>query len=181
MTKLDPPEPGTYTEVTYICDEDWGKNCSSGNIGVTPISPDRLQNVVVASTAPTLRWVPSSIPDVKYDVAIYEAYDSKWRKIVLDVLTGNKKGSIREWYASPCYGGSEAGSVIGTGGEADEVEPAQVVVQIAGGDAAAGTQEVLQPAVAAVHRLHMQIAPNPFPIERLSASWLTPSAAAQGG
>ena len=43
------------------------------------------------------------------------------------------------------------------------MEPAQVVVQIAGGDAAAGTQEVLQPAVAAVHRLHMQIAPNPFP------------------
>ena len=43
------------------------------------------------------------------------------------------------------------------------MEPAQVVVQIAGGDAAAGTQEVLQPTVAAVHRLHMQIAPNPFP------------------
>ena len=74
-----------------------------------------------------------------------------------------KKGSIRESYASPCYGGGETGPVIGAGGEADEVEPAQVVVQIAGGDAAAGTQEVLQPAVAAVHRLHMQIAPNPFP------------------
>ena len=72
-------------------------------------------------------------------------------------------GSIRESYASPCYGGGETGPVIGAGGEADEVEPAQVVVQIAGGDAAAGTQEVLQPAVAAVHRLHMQIAPNPFP------------------
>ena len=40
-------------------------------------------------------------------------------------------------------------------------------------------QEVLQPTVAAVHRLHMQIAPNPF-LERLSVSWLTPSAAAQG-
>ena len=74
-----------------------------------------------------------------------------------------KLGSIRESYASPCYGGGETGPVIGAGGEADEVEPAQVVVQIAGGDAAAGTQEVLQPAVAAVHRLHMQIAPNPFP------------------
>ena len=74
-----------------------------------------------------------------------------------------KVGSIRESYASPCYGGGEAGSVIGAGGEADEVEPAQVVVQIAGGDATAGTQEVLQPAVAAVHRLHVQIAPNPVP------------------
>ena len=52
---------------------------------------------------------------------------------------------------------------LAPGGEADEVEPAQVVVQIAGGDAAAGTQEVLQPTVAAVHGLHMQIAPNPFP------------------
>ena len=33
------------------------------------------------------------------------------------------------------------------------------------------------------HRLHMQIAPNPgeLGIERLSVSWLTPSAAAQGG
>ena len=72
-------------------------------------------------------------------------------------------GSISESYASPCYGGGEAGPVIGAGGEGDEVEPAQVVVQIAGGDAAAGTQEVLQPTVAAVHRLHMQIAPNPFP------------------
>ena len=50
-----------------------------------------------------------------------------------------KKGSIRESYASPCYGGGEAGPVIGAGGKADEVEPAQVVVQIAGGDAAAGT------------------------------------------
>ncbi len=74
-----------------------------------------------------------------------------------------RESSIRESYASSCYGGGEAGPVVGAGGEADEVEPAQVVVQIAGGDAAAGTQEVLQPAVAAVHRLHMQIAPNPFP------------------
>ena len=32
-----------------------------------------------------------------------------------------KIGSIRESYASPCYGGGEAGSVIGAGGEADEV------------------------------------------------------------
>ena len=82
------------------------------------------------------------------------------------------EGSIRELYASSCYGGGETGPVIGAGGEADEVEPAQVVVQIAGGDAAAGTQEVLQPAVAAVHRLHMQIAPNPFPhraVERFVA------------
>ena len=45
------------------------------------------------------------------------------------------KGSIRELYASSCYGGGETGPVIGAGGEADEVEPAQVVVQIAGGDA----------------------------------------------
>ena len=75
----------------------------------------------------------------------------------------NTLGSISESYASSCYGGGEAGPVIGAGGEADEVEPAQVVVQIAGGDAAAGTQEVLQPTVAAVHRLHMQIAPNPLP------------------
>ena len=72
-------------------------------------------------------------------------------------------GSIIESYASPCYGGGEAGPVIGAGGEANEVEPAQVVVEIACGDATARTQEVLQPAVAAVHRLHMQIAPNPFP------------------
>ena len=56
------------------------------------------------------------------------------------VCLGYPFGSIRELYASPCYGGGEAGSVIGAGGEADEVEPAQVVVQIAGGDAAAGTQ-----------------------------------------
>ena len=78
-------------------------------------------------------------------------------------LPGDILGSISESYAFSCYGGGEAGSVIGAGGEADEVEPAQVVVQIAGGDAAAGAQEVLQPTVAAVHRLHMQIAPNPFP------------------
>ena len=74
-----------------------------------------------------------------------------------------KQGSISESYASPRHGGGEAGPIVGAGGEADEVEPAQVVVQIAGGDAAAGAQEVLQPTVAAVHRLHMQIAPNPFP------------------
>ena len=73
------------------------------------------------------------------------------------------EGSISESYASPRHGGGEAGPVVGAGGEANEVEPAQVVVQIAGGDATARTQEVFQPAVAAVHRLHMQIAPNPFP------------------
>ena len=88
-------------------------------------------------------------------------------------------GSIRESYASPCYGGGETGPVIGAGGEADEVEPAQVVVQIAGGDAAAGTQEVLQPAVAAVHRLHMQIAPNPFPHRAVECFVAHPRAAAR--
>ena len=76
---------------------------------------------------------------------------------------GLAKGSIRESYASPCYGGGETGPVIGAGGEADEVEPAQVVVQIAGGDAAAGTQEVLQPAVAAVHRSAHADRPEPVP------------------
>ena len=40
---------------------------------------------------------------------------------------GFDKGSIRELYASSCYGGGETGPVIGAGGEADEVEPAQVV------------------------------------------------------
>ena len=28
------------------------------------------------------------MPDVKYDVAIYEAYDSTWHKIAFDLLTG---------------------------------------------------------------------------------------------
>ena len=46
------------------------------------------------------------------------------------------------------------------------MEPAQIVVQIAGGDPAAGSQEVLPAAVAAVHRLHMQIAPD---IDRLGS------------
>ena len=78
-------------------------------------------------------------------------------------LRGIDYGSIRESYALPRHGGGEAGAIIGAGGEADEVEPAQIVVQIAGGDPAARSQEVLPPAVAAVHRLHMQIAPNPFP------------------
>lgn len=86
--KLAPTEPGTYTKVTHLCSGDWGNGCSSG---VTPTSPDRLEDVVVASIAPTLRWVPWSIPDVKYDIAIYEAYDSNWRKVVLDLLTGNKR------------------------------------------------------------------------------------------
>ena len=78
-------------------------------------------------------------------------------------------GSICELYASPRHGGGEAGAIIGAGGEADEVEPAQIVVQIAGGDAAAGPQEVLPAAVAAVHRLHMQVAPNPFPHRAVEA------------
>ena len=88
-TKLEPLNPGTYSKVTNICTGNWGINCSS-NIGITSISPDRLQDVIVASTAPTLRWVPSFIP-VKYDVAIYEAYDSTWRKINFDLLTGNER------------------------------------------------------------------------------------------
>jgi len=90
VIKLESPDPGTYTNVAHICSAGWGNYCSSDNIGITPISPDRLQDVVVVSTAPTLRWVPSSMPGVMYDVAIYEAYDSTWQKIVLDQLTGNK-------------------------------------------------------------------------------------------
>ena len=90
VTKLEPFNPGAHTKVTHICSGDWGKYCSSYNIGITPIYPDRLQDVVVASIAPTLRWVPSSMPNVKYDVAIYEAYDSTWRKIALDLLTGKE-------------------------------------------------------------------------------------------
>ena len=84
-------------------------------------------------------------------------------------------GSISESNASACYGGGEAGPVIGAGGEADEVEPTQVVVEIAGGDAAAGTQEVLQPVCTC------RSPRTRSPIERLSVSWLTPSAVAQGG
>ena len=34
------------------------------------------------------------------------------------------KALLLKSYASPCYGGGEAGPVIGAGGEADEVEPA---------------------------------------------------------
>lgn len=56
--------------------------------------------------------------------------------------------SISESCVSFCYGGGEAGSVIGAGGEVDKVEPDQVVVQIAGGDTAARTEELLQPTVA---------------------------------
>ena len=37
-------------------------------------------------------------------------------------------GSIRELYASSRHGGGKAGAIIGAGGEADEVEPAQIVV-----------------------------------------------------
>lgn len=91
VTKLEPLNPGTYTRMTYICSGAWGIYCSSKNIGVTPTSPDRLQDVVVVSTTPTLRWMPSSTPNVKYDVAIYEAYDSTWRKINLDLLTGKER------------------------------------------------------------------------------------------
>ena len=91
VTKLEPLNPGMYTKVTHICSGDWGKYCSSNNIGIKPISPDRLQDVVVTSTAPTLQWEPSSIPDIMYDVAIYEAYDSNWRKINLDLLTGKER------------------------------------------------------------------------------------------
>ena len=90
VTKLEPTDPGTYTKVTDICSIDWGEYCSFKNIGVKPTSPDRLQDVVVESTAPNLRWVPSSDPSVKYDVAIYEAYDSTWHKINLDLLTGKE-------------------------------------------------------------------------------------------
>lgn len=91
VTRLEPLNPGTYAKVTYICTGGWGIYCSSNHIGVTPTSPDRLQNVVVSSTTPTLRWAPSSIPDIKYDVAIYEAYDSAWRKINLDLLTKKER------------------------------------------------------------------------------------------
>lgn len=91
VAKLEPSNPGAYTEVTDICSGNWGIYCSSNNIGVTLTSPDRRQDVVIASTAPTFRWVPSSVPDVRYDVVIYEAYDSTWRKINLDLITGKER------------------------------------------------------------------------------------------
>ncbi|CAG36285.1 hypothetical protein [Desulfotalea psychrophila] len=91
VVKLRPLDPGTYSRVSYICNGDWGVSCSSTNIGLSPTSPDRLQNARVTSTRPTLRWLPSSIPGIKYDVVIYEAYDSTWRKINLDRLTGKRR------------------------------------------------------------------------------------------
>ena len=91
VTKLEPLNPGTYVKETYICSENWGEFCSFNNVGITPTSPDRLQDVVVESTEPTLQWNPSPIPDVKYDVAIYEAYDSNWRKINLDLMMGKER------------------------------------------------------------------------------------------
>jgi len=91
VTNLEPFNPGTYTKVTDICSGDWGIDCSLNSIGVTPTSPDRRQDIVISSTVPTFRWEPSSVSGVKYDVVIYEAYDSTWRKINLDLVTGKER------------------------------------------------------------------------------------------
>ena len=90
-------------------------------------------------------------------------------------------GSISESYASPRHGGGEAGPVVGAGGEANEVEPAQVVVQIAGGDATARTRKSFNRLWRLFTVCTCRSPRTRSPIERLSASWLTPSAAAQGG
>ena len=147
-----------------------GQMIPRGNMSVAPASK-KIWLDDVRCLAGSNHW--TGAPPEK----LHHCYHAGW---------SNNNGSISESYASPCYGGGEAGPVVGAGGEADEVEPAQVVVQIAGGDAAAGTQEVLQPTVAAVHRLHMQIAPNPFPHravecfvahpERGGARWVTRAA-----
>ena len=91
VSKLEPLNPGSYSKVTYLCSAVWGGSCSSGLTGVRPLYPDRLQGAVVADMAPILRWQPSAISDVEYDVVIYEAYDSIWRKINLDLMTGKKR------------------------------------------------------------------------------------------
>lgn len=83
VTTLQPLNPGNYTKVTHLCSGSWGKYCSS--------SHGSLEDVVVESTDPILRWAPSPMLDVTYDVAIYEAYDSTWRKINFDLLTGKKR------------------------------------------------------------------------------------------
>ena len=67
------------------------------------------------------------------------------------------------WSSSSSDGGGEAGPVVGAGGEADEVEPAQVVVQIAGGDAAAGAQSPSTYCGGCSPSAHADPAPNPFP------------------
>ena len=90
-------------------------------------------------------------------------------------------GSIHELYASSCYGGGDTGQrSLAPGASSDEVEPAQVVVQDSGWPMPpAGTlldrTQSFNRLMAAVHRLHMQIAPNPFPhraclVERFGGS-----------
>ena len=52
------------------------------------------------------------------------------------------------------------------------MEPSQVAVEVSGGDAPEVSEEILEPAVATVHRLNVQGATHPFPgrrVERLVA------------
>ena len=68
------------------------------------------------------------------------------------------------------------------GGQDGEVEPSQVAVDVFCGDAPEAAEEILELAVAAVHRPNVQRGPRTRSrAVALSALWRTPGAAAQGG
>ena len=77
---------------------------------------------------------------------------------------------IRMHGISDCCG--EACSRGRCGGQDGEVEPSQIAVEVFCGDAAEASEEILELAVATVHRLNVQGAAHPFPgrrVERLVA------------
>lgn len=63
----------------------------------------------------------------------------------------------------------------------DEMEPAQVAVEIPGGDAAAGTEEILEAGMPVVHGLDVEFATGALAGRLVEHLVLTPRAAAHGG
>jgi hypothetical protein len=70
---------GDFSAVTSICAEQWGAACTRELHGIEAVQPAVTRGIHgstftrVADVNPTLRWKPSTMPDVKYDLVVWEA------------------------------------------------------------------------------------------------------------
>lgn len=75
LMRFEPPL-GTYKHVVGICNAFlWGISCNEHHRGVEPTQPpdSALGFPLVETLSPVLEWKPSTLPDVAYDVVIYES------------------------------------------------------------------------------------------------------------
>jgi hypothetical protein len=70
-----PEKIGHFAAIAGPCNKIWGIQCGDRYAGVTPSSPETGTSgfPTIGTRQPEFRWQPSSLPEVSYDLILYEA------------------------------------------------------------------------------------------------------------